>query len=29
VIAQFHRGTARADNRADGSGVIVTVTMPL
>ena len=29
VIAQFHRGTARADNRADGSGVVVTVTMPL
>ena len=29
VIAQFHRGTARAQNRADGSGVVVTVTMPL
>jgi len=29
VIAQFHRGTARADNRADGNGVVVTVTMPL
>jgi two-component system, OmpR family, sensor histidine kinase ChvG len=28
VIAAFHRGTARAENRADGSGVIVTVTMP-
>jgi two-component system sensor histidine kinase ChvG len=28
VIAQFHRGTARAQNRADGSGVVVTVTMP-
>ena len=29
VIAQFHRGTARAENRADGSGVVVTVTMPI
>jgi len=29
VIAQFHRGTARAQNRANGSGVVVTVTMPL
>ena len=29
VIAQFHRGTARADNRADGSGVVITVTMPV
>ena len=28
VIAQFHRGTARAENRADGSGVVITVTMP-
>jgi signal transduction histidine kinase len=29
VIAQFHRGTAAAENRADGSGVVVTVTMPV
>ena len=29
VIAQLHRGTARADNRADGSGVVVTVTLPV
>jgi dedicated sortase system histidine kinase len=29
VIAQFHRGTTRAENRADGSGVVITVTMPL
>lgn len=29
VIAQFHRGSARAENRADGSGVVVTVTMPV
>ncbi|MFO1322530.1 MAG: ATP-binding protein [Burkholderiales bacterium] len=28
VIAQFHRGAARAENRPDGSGVVVTVTMP-
>ena len=29
LIAQLHRGSARADNRADGSGVVVTVTLPL
>ena len=25
----LHQGSARADNRADGSGVVVTVTLPL
>jgi signal transduction histidine kinase len=29
VIAEFHRGTARARNREDGSGVTVEVTFPL
>jgi dedicated sortase system histidine kinase len=29
LIAQAHRGTVRADNRADGSGVVVAVTLPL
>jgi dedicated sortase system histidine kinase len=29
LIAQLHGGSARADNRADGSGVVVTVTLPL
>ncbi len=29
LIAEFHGGTARADNRDDGGGVIVTVTLPL
>jgi dedicated sortase system histidine kinase len=28
VIAQFHRGTAEAANREDGSGVVITVTLP-
>lgn len=28
VIAQFHRGTVRAANRADGQGVVVGVTLP-
>jgi two-component system, OmpR family, sensor histidine kinase ChvG len=29
LIAQLHGGGARADNRADGSGVVVTVTLPV
>jgi len=29
VIAKFHGGTARADNRADAEGVEITVTLPL
>jgi two-component system, OmpR family, sensor histidine kinase ChvG len=29
LVAEFHGGTARAANRADGTGVEVTVTMPL
>jgi signal transduction histidine kinase len=29
LVAELHRGSARADNRADGSGVVVTVTLPL
>jgi signal transduction histidine kinase len=29
LIAQFHGGKARADNRDDGSGVVATVTLPL
>jgi signal transduction histidine kinase len=29
VIAQFHGGNVRADNRAGGDGVIFTVTLPL
>jgi len=29
LIAQFHGGTARADNRNDVAGVVVTVTLPL
>ena len=29
VIAQFHGGSVRADNRAEGGGVVVTVTLPL
>ncbi len=29
LIAQLHGGAARADNRADGSGVVVTVTLPV
>lgn len=28
LIAEFHGGTARADNRNDGGGVVVTVTLP-
>ncbi|MEP7184046.1 MAG: ATP-binding protein [Betaproteobacteria bacterium] len=28
LIAEFHGGRARADNRADGHGVVVTVTLP-
>jgi len=28
LIAHLHGGSARADNRADGSGVVVTVTLP-
>jgi len=28
VIAQFHGGTAQAANRADGTGVVVSVTLP-
>jgi two-component system sensor histidine kinase ChvG len=28
LIAEFHGGKARADNRDDGSGVVVTVTLP-
>ncbi|HEY1329034.1 MAG TPA: ATP-binding protein [Casimicrobiaceae bacterium] len=28
LIAQFHRGTARAENRADGRGVVVSVSLP-
>ena len=29
LIAEFHRGTVRADDRADGGGVVVTVLLPL
>ena len=29
LIAQFHGGNVRADNRADGRGVVVTVTLPV
>jgi two-component system, OmpR family, sensor histidine kinase ChvG len=29
LVAEFHGGTAVADNRADGSGAIFTVTLPL
>jgi len=29
VIAQFHGGRVRADNRSDAPGVVVTVTLPL
>ncbi len=29
LIAEFHGGRARADNRNDGGGVVVTVTLPL
>ena len=29
LVVERHRGTVRADNRADGSGVVVTVTLPL
>jgi two-component system, OmpR family, sensor histidine kinase ChvG len=29
LIAQLHGGSARADNRADASGVVVTVTLPV
>jgi dedicated sortase system histidine kinase len=29
LVAQLHRGSTRADNRADGSGVVVTVTLPI
>jgi dedicated sortase system histidine kinase len=29
LVAELHRGSVRADNRADGSGVVVTVTLPL
>ena len=29
LIAEFHGGSARADNRADGSGVVVTVSLPM
>lgn len=29
LIVEAHRGSVRADNRADGSGVVVTVTMPV
>jgi signal transduction histidine kinase len=29
LIAEFHGGRARAANRADGSGVEITVTLPL
>jgi len=29
LIAQFHGGNVRADNRGDGRGVVVTVTLPV
>jgi signal transduction histidine kinase len=29
LVASLHRGSARADNRADGSGVVVTVMLPI
>jgi len=29
LIAEFHGGSVRADNRDDGRGVVVTVTLPL
>jgi signal transduction histidine kinase len=29
LVAEFHRGTASADNRTDGRGVVITVTLPL
>ena len=28
LIAEFHGGSVRADNRADGRGVVITVSMP-
>jgi signal transduction histidine kinase len=29
LVVELHRGSVRADNRADASGVVVTVTLPL
>jgi signal transduction histidine kinase len=29
LIAEFHHGKVRADNRDDGGGVVVTVMLPL
>ena len=29
MIAQFHGGSARAENRADGTGVVMTVELPV
>lgn len=29
LVVELHRGSVRADNRADGSGVVVTVTLPV
>ena len=29
LVVELHRGSVRADNRSDGSGVVVTVTLPL
>jgi signal transduction histidine kinase len=29
LVAEFHGGTIRADNRSDRPGIVVTVTLPL
>jgi len=29
LIAEFHGGNVRADNRGDASGVVVTITLPV
>ena len=29
LVAEFHGGGARAENRTDGKGVVVTITLPL
>jgi signal transduction histidine kinase len=29
LIAEFHRGRVRADDRGEGPGVVVTVSLPL
>ena len=29
LVAEFHGGTVRADDRSDGRGVVVTVALPV